>query len=95
MATAQGTLWVCVDCYFAREGEPPQDPCCEPWNLLPDLDVTPGRRTDECGHDLQDPSDGDAHSEDCEMHDFSRWPCDACGCHLAGTRYAYTWWSEE
>jgi len=90
----QGLLWVCDDCLFAREGDGTEDPHCEPWNREPDTDVTLGVAYghDGCEHSPY-ADDYDEHSESCEMHTFSSRSCDGCGCHLAGTRHAYTWWA--
>lgn len=93
VAEPQGVIWVCTACLFAREGDGGEPCSCGnvPWSREPDLDVSLGRGTDECGHDLD--SEHDEHSEQCETRDFDTYPCAACGCHLAGTRHAYTWWS--
>lgn len=92
--TAQGVLWVCTGCLLAREGDG-SEPCgCEPthvpWNREPDTDVSVGASCDVLHH--QD-GDTDEHTEVCETRDFSSSPCDACGCPLAGSRHAYTWWA--
>jgi hypothetical protein len=88
--TAQGVLWVCTDCLFAREGEAPENPHCEPWDIEGETDVTVGLMCEAPDHFDTDP---DGHTEGCETVDFSTSSCDACGCHLAGTRHAYTWWA--
>jgi hypothetical protein len=90
----QGVLWVCVGCLFAREGDAPDDPCGHepehvPWQREPATDVTYGL---DCGIPDHWETDPDAHSEQCETRDFVRSSCDGCGCPLAGTRHAYTWW---
>jgi len=85
------TIWVCVDCLFAREGDLDTTPDCEPWNLLPDDDVSLGITWEEhaCGKETTH----DVESEcDCDRDDFSSRSCDACGSTLAGERQAYTLW---
>jgi hypothetical protein len=94
--TAQGTMWVCVDCLMARESEPPESPDREPWGLDPSVDVTLGLLSTE--HDTPcgsfDGPDGDflGGECECETHDFSWQPCDGCGSTLGGSRHAYTMW---
>lgn len=90
--TAQGTLWVCIDCtQLAVNGELPTDPQEGeplPWALEPTLDVTPGIMThdDYCT---------DAHGEecDCDRMSFSWRACEACGSNLGGERQAFVWWA--
>lgn len=83
-ATPQGTLWVCDDCLFAREGDGTENPDREPWGLEPDTDVTAGLTWDEhsCG-------DAEANFRDgieceCEQIEFTWSDCEGCGSTLAG-----------
>lgn len=89
---AQGILWVCTDCLFAREnGELDSEPDREPWSIEPETDVTIGLVWSEHVCDREHWSDGDECS--CETLDFSGSSCDACGSMLGGSRHAYTWWA--
>jgi hypothetical protein len=105
-ATAQGVLWVCVDCHQAahgidehERGEPyPTDP--RPWALWLDrddmtyLEVAPGMLAEEHAEDC-DTRKGTASDDyecECEHATFSPNPCDGCGSPLAGEREAATWW---
>ena len=88
------TLWVCDDCALAREnGEPAPDADREPWNRLPDDDVTIGRRDEhhDCGQTWEERSINEDPCS-CDRLDFSGIDCDACGTTLAGGRWAYTLW---
>ena len=53
---------------------------------------TLGITTDECGHDLSDDTQSEAHAEDCEQFGFMHYGCDMCGSHLHGDKYAATAW---
>ena len=86
------TLWVCDTCAIVRENNEPWDrEGPDPWNLLPDDDVTLGLRltSHECGLPETDIASGECG---CERLDFSGRDCDACGTTLAGGRWAYTLW---
>jgi len=87
------TLWVCVDCLFAREGELDTTPDCEPWGLLPGDDVSLGITWSEhdCGRETTHDMDTECEC-DCERADFSWQSCDGCGSTLAAERQAYTLW---
>jgi hypothetical protein len=105
-ATAQGVLWVCVDCYQAahgidehERGEPyPTDP--RPWALWLDrddmtyLEVAPGILAEEHAEhcDTRKGTASDDYECECEHATFSPNPCDGCGSPLAGEREAATWW---
>lgn len=62
------------------------------WDIPPNGSVTLGRTTDECGHDLSDERESEAHSEECDNYGFSWRACDLCGDSLGGDRYAATLW---
>lgn len=52
-----------------------------------------GCGTEECGHDLDDPDESDAHTEGCEHLGFRAYSqCTTCGSTLGGDRYAITGW---
>lgn len=93
--TPQGTLWVCTTCLLVRESTDVDEDWCScghtPWEREPTTDVTIGllAAEHECGGAWE--RDGEC---DCERIEFSPKACDACGCHLAGTRHAYTWWAD-
>lgn len=87
-------VWVCVDCLFAREGDAPESPDREPWNLLAGEDVTHGLLLGESDCEC-DPETGDPCSEEhseCQRREFSWQACGACGSTLGGEREAYTVW---
>ena len=94
-------LWVCEDCVSAEasgelevthdhDGTP-----CDTWDIDQGTDtITPGRLFETVApsdrpHELDD---SDEWSYGWEHDAFSKSPCDACGCSLAGTRDAYTAW---
>ena len=87
-----GALWVCTDCYLAREGDGPTEEVeHEPWGLLDDTyqvacGLTEEAHDERCTPDMQD--DG---SCTCEYIDFSYSDCDACGSDLGGSRFAYAY----
>jgi hypothetical protein len=85
----QGTLWVCTDCLFAREGEAPESPDREPWGLLEGTEVTSGMTWEEHADDCP----RERGECECEVRDFDWRACDGCGSPLGGERHAYTYWS--
>jgi len=96
--TAQGTLWVCVDCLMSEaNGEEitPRDGQPEPWSREPDTDVTMGLAWSE--HQIPAQCEelfttgGECY---CETREFSWSSCDGCGSTLGGSRHAYTYWGE-
>lgn len=92
------TLWICVDCYYARHGiadELDYTPDREPLNLISaDAELSAGMMAEEhaCGYTG---ADGTEHWQECECeHDTFSWsPCDGCGSTLGGAREALTIWS--
>jgi hypothetical protein len=93
--TPIAVLWVCDCCLFAAEADGCEHHQCdrEPWNLIPDGDVTCGLLSEEheCGRET-----GDGPEEcDCESREFSRSTCDGCGQPLAGSRSAFTQWQRS
>ena len=94
-SVAIGTIWVCLCCLFAREGD--GDGCdgnggCagDPWAEIPDgYTVTLGMFREEHADGCKE---GDEC--DCERRTFSWRPCEGCGSSLGGERQAYTLWQE-
>lgn len=96
---ATGTFWVCTDCLWADQDiNTGTEPHHVPFNLWNEVNIFPGAPFDpdssECGHSSDVADDCDAHSESCETINFATFPCEGCGCRLAGTRYAYTYYVE-
>ena len=91
--TARGTIWVCVDCYFAHHGIPLDDsePDVTPWALWDDstAEFTAGMEASLHGDSDCDP-DGEC---ECEQLTFAWSPCEGCGSTLGGAREAMTWWT--
>lgn len=93
--TAQGTLWVCVDCMMTEAtGEAIERDAAstepEPWARESATDVTSG--LDSTEHEC-DYAAGEWQECECETQTFSRSQCDGCGTWLGGSRHAYTWWA--
>lgn len=87
-----GTLWVCVDCHMAREGDGPTEEVeHEPWGLLDDTYQVGRGLTEEAHDESCTPDMQDEGSCTCEHIDFSYSDCDACGSDLGGTRHAYSY----
>jgi len=97
-------LWVCVDCLNVESSGEELDPDdryehdgqpCEPWSVDQGPgEVTPGRllaTTDDDGRDAY-AHDPDTWTEGYETRTFGTTRCDGCGCSMAGTRHAYTYW---
>src|SRR5690242_12921454 len=94
--TAQGTLWVCVDCLMSEangEEVKPHAGQPEPWALELDTDVTAGLTWEEHHNPAECEelftNGGECY---CETQEFSWSSCDGCGSTLGGSRHAYTWW---
>lgn len=85
---AQGVLWVCVECLMAREADDTEE-YPNAWSREPDIDVTLGQLYE--AHDCDDPTSGICS---CDHRNFSTSRCDGCGSHVAGERFAYTWWTD-
>jgi hypothetical protein len=98
-----GTIWVCLCCLFAREG----DGCAgqhehtdEPWALIdsdPSVRVTAGMSWEEHAGDCANRRATHSRIDDCdcERDSFSASSCDGCGSALAGERHAYTLWKQR
>lgn len=86
-ATAQGTLWVCEDCYLVAAGYDEHElgrPVGDALSLLGDAEFTlGGPHEDDCD------GEGDCN---CERREFSWSRCEGCGSTLGGIREALTWW---
>jgi len=97
LPTPQGALWVCQGCMLMHangedEGRPADMP--EPWALWADEpagSVTMGAAV----HGASGTDDECADDDDCECEHvtFATSRCGACGTHLAGDRYAFTYWA--
>lgn len=90
---------VCVDCLVVLAGDPADDPTGEAvkagermTQIWGDKEITPGRLTDDCQHDLDDTDDDAIHRDYCEALGFSYSSCEGCGSSLGGDRYAATVW---
>lgn len=87
-----GTLWVCVDCLIAREGDLDEAPDREPWGLIgDDVTVAHGLDDDEHGCGMPWPERAESDECDCERQQFAMSACGACGSTLGGTREAYSY----
>ena len=91
LITPSCTIWACVDCLFAREGELETVPDREPWALLAGQDVSIGIlwAEHECGREKTHSMDTEC---ECDRVNFTWRPCEACGSTLGGERQAYTLW---
>ena len=85
------TIWVCVDCLLAREGDGTESPDREPWGLLKGEQITLGMMQSEHTNDSEDCLTSEC---DCVFRAFDTSDCEACGSRLAGERHAYTLWTE-
>jgi hypothetical protein len=65
------------------------------WLALTGRTLTLGDFTDECGHDLADDAQAEAHSEECERYGFAAWPCGLCGASCHGDRHRAVLWPRE
>jgi hypothetical protein len=90
-----GTIWVRLDCLFAREGDgSPDPPDRDPWGeISTGYSVTLGMLAAEhaCGRQNGE----DVEECDCEITTFSWSHCEGCGSTLGGERHAYTLWKEN
>lgn len=97
-----GNIWVCQCCALIHaNGE-----CCpdddhggdgiEPWSAKPDeYSVTAGLLASEHNGNCEVYKLGAwpvNYECDCERIEFSGSSCDGCGSHLAGSRYAHSYW---
>ena len=96
-------LLICGCCLIIEaNGDPCGDDGCETcrdgglyeqaWEGLTDRTLTLGEFTDDCGHDLADEKQSEAHTEDCERYGFRAWPCDLCSSRYHGDRYRAVMW---
>jgi hypothetical protein len=95
-------LRICSCCMVIEANGDPcgDDDCgtCRPGGLYEqsvnyaEASYTLGAVTDECGHNLDDQEDCNAHAEDCENFGFMHRGCDMCGSPLHGDKYAAIRW---
>lgn len=91
MITDSSTLWVCVDCLLAAEGDgSPEPPDREPWSLLAQPAIVFYGMPRSEHWDLERCFDDQYGGCACEVQAFSTAACDGCGSNLAGERQAYT-----
>ena len=84
-------IQVCFDCLqvHANGDTGGNEPNCEPWALMQDLDVSMGSVSGcDCKNGYQDECE-------CDYTEFSWSQCDACGSSLGGYRHTFTVWGEE